>query len=443
MATAFLGIELQCARCHDSPYHSTLQRDLYSLAAFFERKPVTVPASSTVPAAFFEKKSRESLIKVTLKPKELIAPLWPFESVTGVADGPAIDRLMQTPGDPRERLAALVTAPQNTRFAQVIVNRVWKRLMGAGLVEPAQDWEGRLASHPEMLSWLGLEFVKQGYDVRALARLIMTSTAYQREARGRNLTASAEHRFFTSPDPRRLSAEQVVDTLFAVAGQSMQADMEELTLDADARRPADSFISLGTPRRSWMLASLSNERDRPSLNLPRAQAAADILEAFGWTGSRQNPRTDRESEANVLQPGVLANSILSTSLTRAAEGSDLARLALEATSVEALTDRVFLRFFSRYPTAEEKRSVVVVLTPGFAQRVIPANEVKPAHRRPPLPMIAWSNHLMPEANSVKLELEQRVREGPAPDPRLRAEWREVFEDVVWGLVNTREFVWLP
>jgi hypothetical protein len=69
VATAFLGIELQCARCHDSPYHSTKQRDLYSLAALFERKPVTVPISSTVPAAFFERKARESLIKVTLAPR--------------------------------------------------------------------------------------------------------------------------------------------------------------------------------------------------------------------------------------------------------------------------------------------------------------------------------------------------------------------------------------
>ena len=61
--SAFLGLELQCARCHDSPYHTTKQKDLYSLAAMLERKPVTVPKTSTVPAAFFEKQTRESLIK--------------------------------------------------------------------------------------------------------------------------------------------------------------------------------------------------------------------------------------------------------------------------------------------------------------------------------------------------------------------------------------------
>ncbi len=441
VATAFLGIELQCARCHDSPYHSTKQRDLYSLAALFERKPVTVPASSTVPAAFFERKARESLIKVTLQPKEAIAPAWPFAALTGAADDGALDALMQNPKDTRERLAALVTSPQNTRFAQVIVNRVWKRLIGAGFVEPAHDWEGRTPSHPELLAWLGREFVAQGYDLRKLARLVLTSQAYQRAATGRNLTAPAEQRFFAAPEARRLTAEQVVDSMFAAAGQTLEA--EEITLDLDARRPVDSFISLGTPRRAWMLASLSNERDRPSLNLPRAQAVADVLEAFGWTGSRQNPRTDRETDANVLQPGVLANSLVSVWTTRASDRSDLAELAVSATSPEALVESVFLRYYSRLPTAAEGAPLARALAPGFATRVLPAAEVKPVTPAVPLPAVAWSNHLMPDANSIKLELEQRARSGPPADPRLRPAWREAFEDVVWSVVNTREFIWLP
>jgi cytochrome c553 len=441
VATAFLGVEMQCARCHDSPYHSTKQRDLYSLAALFERKPVTVPASSTVPAAFFEGKARESLIKVTLQPKEVIAPSWPFAALTGAADDASLDALMRNPKDSRERLAALVTAPQNTRFAQVIVNRVWKRLIGAGFVEPAHDWEGHAPSHPELLAWLGREFVAQGYNLRHLARLILTSQAYQRAAIGKNLTASPEQRFFVATEPRRLTAEQVVDTLFAASGQPM--DVEELTLDSDARRPADSFVSLGAPRRAWMLASLSNERDRPSLNLPKAQAVVDVLEAFGWTGSRQNPRTDRETDPNVLQPGVLANSPVSVWITRAAYGSELADLAVNAASPEALVESVFLRFYSRMPTPAERAPLVNALTPGFAARVLPAADVKPPRIPPPLPHVSWANHLAPDANTIKVELEQRTRTGPPADPRLRPAWREVFEDVVWSVVNAREFVWLP
>ncbi len=441
VATAFLGIELQCARCHDSPYHSTKQRDLFSLAALFERKAVTVPKSSTVPEAFFEKKARESLIKVTLKPRESIAPAWPFASITGVADDPALDALMMNPQDSRERFAALVTAPANTRFAQVIVNRVWKRLIGAGFVEPAHDWEGHAPSHPELLAWLARDFVAHGYDLRQLARRILTSEIYQRAPTGKNLAAGPEQRFFAAPEPRRLTGEQVVDTLFAVSGQPI--NVEEITLDADGKRPADSFISLGQPRRAWMFASLSNERDRPSLNLPRAQMVSDVLEAFGWNGSRQNPRTDRETDPNVLQPGVLANSAVSVWVTRAAPRSELAELAVNASSPEALVESVFLRCFSRPPTGAERAPLVRTLTPGFAERVVPASAVKSAEPWSPLPAVAWSNHLVAEANAVKVEMERRARATPPADPRLRAEWREAFEDVVWSAVNTREFVWLP
>jgi hypothetical protein len=179
------------------------------------------------------------------------------------------------------------------------------------------------------------DFVARGYDVRQLTRLILTSEVYQRAATGKNLAAPPEQRFFAAPEPRRLTGEQVVDTLFAVAGQPI--GVEEITLDADGKRPADSFISLGQPRRAWMFASLSNERDRPSLNLPRAQMVADVLEAFGWNGSRQNPRTDRETDPNVLQPGVLANSAVSVWVTRAAPRSALAELAIAATATPAVS----------------------------------------------------------------------------------------------------------
>lgn len=438
---AFLGIELQCARCHDSPYHSTKQQDLYALAAMMERKTVSVPKSSTVPAAFFEKKARESLIKVTLKPGEPIKPVWPFAAATGRTDDASLDAMMIKPTDTRERLAALITTPQNTRFSQVIANRVWRRLMGAGIVEPAHDWEGHAASHPEMLHWLASDFVANGYDLKHLARTIMTSQAYQRQATGQNLTAVPEKRFFNAPERRRLTAEQVVDSLFAVSGQPIET--EEITFDPDGRRPANTMITLGYPKRAWEFASLSNERDRPSLSLPRAQAVTDVLEAFGWTGSRQSPRTDRETDPNVLQPGVLANSTVSVWTTRAALGSGIAELAVKAESPEALAETLFLRVLGRQPTGAEKAPLVEALAEGFSTRLASESEIKPPAPLPPLSRVTWSNHLVSEANVIKVEMEQRARQGPPPDPRLRANWREAYEDVVWTLVNNREFVWMP
>ncbi len=442
IASAFLGIELQCARCHDSPYHSTSQRDLYSLAAMLDRKSVNVPATSRVPLAFFEnQKNRESLIQVTLRADEAVDPVWPFASVTGAADGAEIDPLMMKPTDTRERLAALITTPQNTRFSSVIVNRIWKQLIGAGIVEPVHDWEGSTASHPQLLDWLAHELVAHDYDFRHIVRLIVTSETYQRAAIGTNLNRSPELRFFHAPERRRLTAEQVVDSLHHATGHSI--DVEELTFVHDGRRPLSSRQTLGRPARAWMFGDLKNERDRPSLSLPKARAVVDVLEAFGWTGARQMPIVDRETDPNVLQPGILANGTLSMTLTRASHDSELASLAMNAESPGSLVESLFLRILCRSPKPDERKAFAAALAKGFDARLVGVAEAIRIQEPKPLPQVTWFNHLRPRANEIQLELERRVAAGPPPEPRLQADWREVYEDVVWSLVNHREFVWIP
>jgi hypothetical protein len=442
LASAFLGIDLQCARCHDSPYHSTKQQDLFALSAMLARKSVTVPESSSVSAGFFEQhKGRESLIKVTLQPGVPVEPNWPFAGATGAADRDDIGKWMRDPKDTRERLATLITIPENERFAGVIVNRVWKRLIGAGLVEPAHDWEAKRSSHPELLTWLSRQYVASGYDTRWLTRLIMTSDVYQREATGNNSVASSEDRFFAAPDRRRLTAEQVVDSLFFASGHPMRVD--ELTFDQDGNQAPGTMISLGAPKRAWQFATLSNERDRPSLALPRAQAVNDVLEAFGWNGSRQNALTDRDDDPNVLQPGILSNGVMSTWVTRASVDSELANLAVAAPSPESLVRSLVLRFMTRQPKAEELEAFVAAIGPGFEERLLPTEKVVRPKAPEPLGHVSWANHLSPEANVIKIEMERRAREGDAPDPRLVPQWREAYEDIVWSMINSPEFVFVP
>lgn len=441
LASAFLGIELQCARCHDAPFHDVSQQDLFSLAAMLQKKPASVPGTSSVPVAFFEQQDRQPLIQVTLKPGSDIPPEWPFAALTGVADGANIDLLMQQPDDTRERLAALITSPENRRFPRVIVNRIWHRLMGAGLVEPVHDWEGRSPSHPQLLDWLAHQFVSHGYNMRHIMHLVMTSEAYQREATGENRTASAERRYFNAPDRRRLSAEQIVDSLFTSV--SIPMDIGELTFVHDGRRPLSNRQTLGHPQRAWMLASLNNERDRPSLALPRAQAITDVLEAFGWTGSRQKPIAERNVEPNLLQPGVLSNGVLASTLSRASTGSPLAELAVNTRSPEQLVDVLFLRILTRLPNATETAEFSKILANGFDSRLLSADQMERPQAPERLPRVTWFNHLRPDANTIQQELERRVRQGPPSDPRLSSGWREVYEDVVWSLINHRDFVWIP
>ena len=334
-----------------------------------------------------------------------------------------------------------MTTAKNKRFPRVIANRVWKRLIGVGLVEPIHDWEGNQASHPELLDWLADDFVSHGYDFRHLVRQIMSSELYQRQAMGRQHAVPAERRFFNAPERRRLSAEQIVDSLHAVTGRSI--DVEELTFVHDGRRPLGARQTLGRPHRAWMFGDLKNERDRPSLSLPKARAVVDVLEAFGWTGARQMPISERDTDPNVLQPGVLANGTLSVTLTRAANGSELAQLAVDATSPSSLVDTLFLRILTRLPKSTEREVFAAALAEGFEQRLVAADQVRSISPPKTLPQVDWFNHLRPKANEIQLEIERRVLAGPPADPRLRSRWREVYEDVVWSLINHREFVWIP
>ncbi|MDF1756164.1 MAG: DUF1553 domain-containing protein [Verrucomicrobiales bacterium] len=437
VASAFLGIELQCARCHDSPYHSTTQRDLYSLAAMLERKTVTVPKTSRVPAAFFEKKARESLIRVTLKPDEPVTPDWPFAAVTGVKENEDLNALIENPKDTRERLAALITSPENRRFPKVIVNRIWKRLMGAGIVEPVHDWEGNQPSHPELLDWLANELVSNNYSTKHIVRLIVTSEAYQREA---GAMESGE-RYFNTPIRRRLTAEQIVDSLHTATGTKI--DSEEMTFIYDGAKPLKTRQALGIPRRGWMFAGLNNERDRPSLALPRAQTVVNVLQAFGWSGTRQEPTFERDTDPNMLQPGILENGTLVQTLSRASWKSEIADLAVDSSSAEALLDNLFLRFLNRMPLPSEKSALLPALEAGFENRLTPADQVTIPEKPERLRLVTWLNHVTPDANTIQQEIEKRVQQGPAPDSRLKSEWRDVYEDLIWSLINHREFVWVP
>ena len=103
--------------------------------------------------------------------------------------------------------------------------------MGWGFMEPVDDWDHAEVSHPELLDFLGRVFVLSGYDLKHLARLILNSQAYQRELLPNAIEsepAEPEERLFAGQVRRRLSAEQVVDSLFAISGKAMGA--EELTM---------------------------------------------------------------------------------------------------------------------------------------------------------------------------------------------------------------------
>ncbi len=436
VSTAFLGVEMKCARCHDSPTHKSLQKDLFQLAAMLGTSPIEVPKTSSVPMDKIHAGGRKPLIQVTLQPGTKVEPAWPFDEFSDESAA----KLAEFPDDSRDVLAAMITAPQNERFAQVIANRIWARLMGRGIVEPVEDWEKGKPSHPELLQWLGRELVRSGYDVKHLARLILNSHAYQRTT---DPTLKQTSPLFTSPAPRRLYAEQIVDSLFVATGKPFKT--EEVCLDIDNTRDLKNSITLGKPNRSWMLTSTSNERDRPSLSLPRIQAVADVLSAFGWRGARQDPISKRDADPNVLQPAILSNGTVGVWLTRLSDDHGITQLALEEQPLEAFLDKLYLRLLTRLPHAEEKQLYLQHLREGYDSRLtdlppptssLPSNRVREKY-------VSWSNHLDAEATTVRLEQEKAARQGDPPTAKLSPAWRTRLEDVLWALLNSPEWAYSP
>lgn len=429
----FLALEMKCARCHDAPYHDFAQEDLFSIAAMLKRGPQKVPKSSTIPGG----QSNSELVKVSLKPDQPISAKWPFaEKVeSGIPNG-----ILASSSDSRRELAARVTSPHNTRFAEVLVNRLWHRYLGRGIVASMDDWETEKPSHPELLNFLAREFVLSGYDIKHLARLILNSHAYQRQIAATDDDTPAE--LFAAPVRQRLTAEQLVDSLFATSGKEFRAG--DMNIDIDGSRVITVSLNLGIPRRAWMFSSMSNERDRPSLTLPHVAPFVSTLETFGWRSSRQSPLTIREVEATVLQPAIIANGTLGRRFTRLSDDSAFTELALKDQPASELVNAVYLRALTRQPSSEERSVFVELLSDGYAERIDKEEVNKPL---PPLPSlrtgVGWSNHLHPDANRLQVATHDAVSQGDPPSKKLTPEWRERFEDMLWALMNSPEFVFAP
>lgn len=189
VSQTFLGLNMKCASCHDSFVDRWKLDEAYGLAAIYAEQPLEI-ARCDVPTGRMAK------------------PGWIFPELGQVdAAAPKPERLKQ--------LAALMTHPENGRFTRTIVNRLWHRLMGRGIVHPvdAMDTEPWNA---DLLDYLAVRFVDDGYDLKKALAFIASSRIYQSES---VVTKEGEDlALFRGPLAKRMSAEQFVDAVWSITG---------------------------------------------------------------------------------------------------------------------------------------------------------------------------------------------------------------------------------
>lgn len=204
VSQVFLGVRLECARCHNHPWEKWTQDDFWGFAAFFGRMGIKDT---------YENDESQVLLKVK---GEVIHPKTKQAVLPKYLDGPT--ETEQPDEDIREKLAAWITSPQNPWFPRAIMNRMVKHYLGRGLVEPVDDF--RVTNPPTnqaLLDALAKDFVENGYHLKRTARLILNSRVYQLSSEP-NETNRGDQINYSRYSVKRLMAEQLADSITEVTG---------------------------------------------------------------------------------------------------------------------------------------------------------------------------------------------------------------------------------
>ncbi len=384
-AQVFLGTRLQCTRCHHHPYERWSQQDYYQFAAFFAR--VGIKGSNE-----FGIFGNEQVVRLNdggevthpktgkvMKP----TPLGGYPDSMKVHAPKTADLVDPDPdagGDRRALLADWITR-DNPLFARNIVNRYWGYLMGRGLVEPIDDQRvTNPPTNPELLDALAKDFAAHGYDIKRLIRTICASRVYQLSA---SVTKQnqADSTFYTHYLVKRLPAEVLLDAVNAATGTQ------------------EKFGGLPAGFRA--------------IQLPDPQVDSYFLDAFGRAPRAIACECERSAEPNV---GQALDLMMGDVVNRKVQDQNglLGKLIAAKKSETEILQTLYLAALGRPPRQEET---------ARALGAIHGQMERPA--------------FLPKQSVRFVPVQLRVGRTAAAKAADRT---AVLQDILWALLNSREFV---
>ena len=314
VSQAFLGMSVQCAKCHNHPMEKWTNDQYYKMAKLFARVR-TKNGSAEGDNIIFAANSGDLVQPLTGKPQ----PPTPLDGTPLALDSTE---------DRRQHLADWLVSRDNPYFTRAIVNRVWKNFYGVGLVENVDDLRvTNPASNEKLLSAAAKYLADQKFDLKVLMRAILQSETYQRTSFP--LPENAEDtRFYSHYYPRRMMAEVLLDTLSEATG------------------------------------SAANFKDYPkgwrAMQLPDSNIDSYFLKSFGRPEREKTCECERTAEPNVSQVLHIANG---DTINKKLEAKDnaIAKWIANKTPPGKIIEEAYLSAFSRYPTKVEQEKILKIL----------------------------------------------------------------------------------
>ncbi|HEV8542004.1 MAG TPA: DUF1549 domain-containing protein [Verrucomicrobiae bacterium] len=307
----FLGVRIECAKCHHHPNEKWSQEDFYSLAAYFgpikqKGAGLSPPISAGRESFYFASGGavRHPVTDAVMKPRPLDA------ETSKVPEGV----------DPRRALADWMTDPKNPFFAKAAVNRVWGVFFGRGIVEPVDDFRiSNPASNEPLLDTLARDFVQHGYDLKHVMRTIMESHLYQLSSLPNDYNL-ADTKNFSRSYRRRLPAEVLLDAMNDIAATED---------DYNGCPPGTRAIQ------TWSYKVRSH-----------------FMDAFGRPNSSSDCPCERDFRSSVVQALHMMNARELQAKLSSKEGRVRALAEGKLTEQEIVTD-LYITSLCRFPKAEE------------------------------------------------------------------------------------------